>query len=431
MHRTDGTAEGKLAVLMPGLGAVATTFIAGVELIRRRQALVAGSWTQLAMLNGRRVQDLIPFAPLHGLAFGTWDVHGEDAFTVALRSDVLSGSDLSQVRTTLSQLRPKPGVFDPAYVKRLAAPHASRATHHRDRIAALREDIRAFKRELNATRAVMVFTASTEAYQEPVDFAHSRELLERALSANDRRVTPTMLYAYAAILEGVPFANGTPNLAVDLPAMQQLARERGVPVCGRDLKSGQTMLKTAIAPALRARLLGLRGWFSTNILGNRDGEVLDDPASFRAKEVTKGSVLETLLPREDYPALYGDIAHKVTIHYYPPRGDSKEGWDNIDLFGWLGYPMQLKVNFLCRDSILAAPLVLDLALLLDAAQRAGRRGTQDWLGFFFKCPMALEARPPLHHLFEQEQVLQREVLTLAEELATGSWNAPLAPAGGL
>jgi myo-inositol-1-phosphate synthase len=315
----------------------------------------------------------------------------------------------------LQAIRPKPGVHDPDFVRRIEADHVMKAGTHREKVEQLRQDIRDFKRELGADRAVMLFCASTEVYRPPGPATESLRAFERALDADDPSLSPTMLYAYAALWEDVPFINGTPNISVDTRAIQELARERGVPIAGKDFKSGQTMMKTVLAPALRARMLGLRGWFSTNILGNRDGEVLDDPQAFRSKEITKSSVLDTLLPAAMHPELYGEISHKVTIHYYPPRGDAKEGWDNVDLFGWLGYPMQIKINFLCRDSILAAPLVLDLALFADLAARQGRGGIQDWLSFYFKSPMPLPGLQPEHDLFAQLDNLETAVRELGAE----------------
>jgi len=417
--------NGRLAVLMPGLGAVSTTFIAGVEAARRGRSLPVGSLTQMGALRlGKRtegrsaaIKDLVGLHSLDDLVFGTWDIRDEDGAQVAERSRVLSREDLAAAKPFLSTVKPKPGVHDPELVRRIEANHVRGERHAREKIAALRQDIRDFRRDLGATDAVMIFTASTEAYRPPVAATGSLALFEKALDANDPGVSPTMLYAYAALSEGVPFANGTPNLSVDLPALQEMARERGVPVGGKDFKSGQTMMKTVLAPALRARLLGLNGWFSTNILGNRDGEVLDDPQNFRSKEVTKTGVLETILDRQRLPQLYGNYSHKVAIHYYPPRGDEKEGWDNIDIFGWMGYPMQIKVNFLCRDSILAAPLVLDLALFMDFSRRLGWRGIQEWLSFYFKCPMAREGLPPENDLFvQQEKLLNTLRLVAGEEI---------------
>jgi myo-inositol-1-phosphate synthase len=416
---------GRLAVLMPGLGAVSTTFAAGVELVRQGHARPIGSLTQMGTARlGKRTEgrvvalrDLVPLAALDDLAFGAWDIVHEDGAAVAERSKVLSGEDLERARPLLKSLVPKRGVHDPSRVGRIAADHVKEEKGARDKIEALRRDIRDFKRSLGAERAVMVFLASTEAYRPAPKWVGALENLERALDTDDPAVSPTMLYAYAALCEGVPFVNGTPNLSADMPALQELSRRRGLPVAGKDLKSGQTMMKTVLAPMLKARALGLSGWFSTNILGNRDGEVLDDPQNFRSKEVTKSGVLDSILQPELYPALYRDYTHKVAIHYYPPRGDAKEGWDNIDIFGWLGYPMQVKVNFLCRDSILAAPLVLDLALFIDLARRARWRGIQEWLSFYFKSPMAREGLAAENDLFIQATKLKNTLRRLGGEAA--------------
>lgn len=415
--------SGKLLVLTPGLGAVATTFVAGVELARRGEAVPIGSLTQLGTVRlGKRsdgrtvpIRELVPLASLDDLVFGAWDVVSEDAARVARRSRVLDDRHLDAVSPFLETLRPLPGIHDPERVRRIRVDHAAEVTGHRHAIDVLRRDIDDLMASTGAARAVMVYTASTETLRASPWFANDPDALERALDTDDREVTPSMLYAYAAIVEGIPFANATPNLAVDLPALQALAVAHQVPIAGRDLKSGQTMMKTVIAPALKARMLGLRGWFSTNILGNRDGEVLDDPDAFRSKEVTKSGVLDTILQPDVYPELYADYHHKVAIHYYPPRGDEKEGWDNIDVVGWLGYPMQIKIDFLCRDSVLAAPLVLDLALFLDLARRAEWRGIQEWLSFYFKCPMARAGLVPEQDLFIQQTKLKNTLRVLAGE----------------
>jgi myo-inositol-1-phosphate synthase len=421
--RSVSRPEGKLAVLLPGLGAVSTTLIAGVELMRRGKGAPVGSLTQMGMARlgkrteGRtvRIQDLVPLASVRDIVFGAWDIVGENAYQVAERSSVLHREHLALVKPTLEKLMPRKGVYNPEFVRRIAANHFKDTRTHRESIEALRQDIRDFLKELGARRAVMVLCASVETYAAPPRAVASLAELEKALDANEPSINPTLLYAYAALKEGVPFANATPNLSVDTPALQELARQQGVPVAGRDLKSGQTMMKTVIAPALKARMLGLEGWFSTNILGNRDGEVLDDPQAFKAKEVTKSGVLDTILQPELYPELYGKVSHKVSIHYYPPRGDAKEGWDNIDIFGWMGYPMQLKVNFLCRDSILAAPLVLDIALFLDLARRLEWKGIQEWLSFYFKSPMAQPGLQPEHDLFIQATKLKNTLRVIAGE----------------
>jgi myo-inositol-1-phosphate synthase len=415
--------EGKLAVLMPGLGAVATTFVAGVDLIRRGKSAPIGSLTQLGNARlGKRtegrtvpIKDLVPLASLDDLAFGAWDIVSEDGARVAERSGVLSNEHRAEAQASLSALKPRPGIHDPESVRRITVDNVIQAKAHREKVEQVRQDIQDFKKNLGAKRAVMLFTASTETHRQTPDAVKSLKAFEAALDKNDPGITPTMLYAYAAIQEGVPFANATPNYSVDLAAIQELARDRNVPVAGKDLKSGQTFLKTVLAPALKTRLIGLNGWFSTNILGNRDGEVLDDPQAFRSKEITKTGVLETILQPDVYPMLYGKYANKVSIHYYPPRGDEKEGWDNIDIFGWMNYPMQIKINFLCRDSILAAPLVLDLALFLDLAARAEWRGIQEWLSFYFKSPMAKEGLYPEHDLFIQATKLKNTLRVLAGE----------------
>ena len=415
--------EGKLAILIPGLGAVSTTLMAGVEMARKGQGKPIGSLTQMGTARigkrneGRTVKlnELVPLASLEDVVFGAWDIIPEDAAQVAERSGVLSKEHLELVRPFLKTIQPKKGVHNPEFVRRIQATHIKDTQTHRDSIAALRQDIRDFMKELGAKRAVMVVCSSVETYRPYPEIFSSLEKLEKAIDANSPEINPTFLYAYAAIMEGVPFANGTPNASVDTLALQELAKKQGVPVSGRDLKSGQTMMKTVIAPALKARMLGLDGWFSTNILGNRDGEVLDDPQAFKAKEVTKSSVLDTILQPEVYPDLYGKISHKVSIHYYPPRGDAKEGWDNIDITGWLGYPMQIKVNFLCRDSILAAPLVLDIAIFMDLAKRLEWRGIQEWMSFYYKTPMALEGLPVEHDLFIQSAKLKNTLRAVAGE----------------
>jgi myo-inositol-1-phosphate synthase len=416
--------EGRLAILLPGLGAVATTLIAGVGLIRRGKARPVGSLTQMgtARLGLRTenrvvpIRDLVPLASLDQVVFGAWDAVSEDGEQVARRSRVLGPADLEASGEMLRAIRPRPAVFDAARVPRIHANNLCPATTHRERVAALRQDIRDFKRDLEADRAVVIFMASVETLAPAPACAASLVQFEAGLDRSDPGISPTMLYAYAALREGAPFVNGTPNLSVELPALQALARELGVPIAGKDFKSGQTMMKTVLAPMLKARQLGLAGWFSTNILGNRDGEVLDEPQAFKSKEVTKAGVLDTILQPELYPDLYGNFAHKVAIHYYPPRGDDKEGWDNIDIFGWLHYPMQIKVNFLCKDSILAAPLALDLALFMDLAARLGWKGIQEWLSYYFKGPMVAEGLQPEHDLFIQLAKLKNTLRAIAGEL---------------
>jgi|SRR3712207_501908 myo-inositol-1-phosphate synthase len=412
---------------MPGMGAVATTLIAGAELIKKGLAEPVGSLTQLGTIRlGKRTEDRVPkikdFVPLTGLedlVFGGWDAFPDDAYEAAVLAGVLEKEHLNIVRDELKEVRPYPAVFDPRYVARLSATHTKSYDSLREAAEQVREDIRAFKEDHDLERAVMVSCASTEAYAQPREAHFSLESFEAALDASDPAISPAMVYAYAALQEGVPYANGSPSLAVDIPALTELADERGVPVAGKDFKTGQTLMKTIIAPGLKARMLGLEGWYSTNILGNRDGEVLDDAGSLKSKEVSKLSVLDRILQPDVYPELYGEITHLVKINYYPPRGDAKEGWDNIDLFGWLGYPMQIKINFLCRDSILAAPIVLDLALFLDLAQRAGMGGIQEWLSFYFKSPMTLPELYPEHDLFIQLMKLKNTLRAIrGEDLIT-------------
>ena len=401
--------RGKLGVLMPGMGAVATTFIAGVELIKKGLAEPVGSLTQLGTIRlGKRTEDRVPrikeFVPLDGLdelVFGGWDAFPDDAYEAATVAGVLEKEHLNAVRDELKAIEPFPAVFDARYVARLEATHTRNYGSMREAAEQVREDIRSFKGRHGLERVVMISCASTETYLQPQEAHFSLESFEKALDASDPAISPAMVYAYAAIMEGVPYANGAPSLAVDIPALTELADEKGVPIAGKDFKTGQTLMKTIVAPGFKARMLGLEGWYSTNILGNRDGEVLDDAGSLKSKEVSKLSVLGRILQPDLYPELYGEISHLVKINYYPPRGDAKEGWDNIDIFGWLGYPMQIKINFLARDSILAAPLVLDLALFLDLAQRAGMGGIQEWLSFYFKSPMVLPELYPEHDLFIQ------------------------------
>jgi myo-inositol-1-phosphate synthase len=402
-------AAGKLGVLLPGMGAVATTMMAGVLLARRGKGLPVGSLTQMGTVRlgkrtagqSPRIADFVPLANLDQLEFGGWDIFPDDAFEAAEHAKVLERHHLEEVRDELSAIRPMPGVFYPEYVKRLHGTHVKSAPTKAEMVERVREDIRAFRRERGVERLVAVWCGSTEAYLVPTAVHATIDAFEKGLAKNDPGISNAQIYAWACIKERVPFANGAPNLCVDFPAAWDLARECHVPLAGKDFKTGQTLMKTILAPGFKARMLGLRGWYSTNILGNRDGEVLDDPDSFRTKEVSKLGVLEHILQPHLYGELYGELVHKVRIDYYPPRGDAKEGWDNIDLFGWLGYPMQIKVDFLCRDSILAAPVVLDLALLLDLAQRAGFQGTQEWLGFYFKSPMTAPNLYPEHDLFIQ------------------------------
>jgi len=404
----------RLAVLLPGLGAVATTAIAGVEAVKRGLAAPVGSFTQLGTITaadgspGPRARDVLSLPQLDELVFGGWDPIPDDAFEAALRAKVLERPLVTQLEEPLRTVKPMKAVFDTEWVRRLDGPNVKKGTR-RARAEALVEDIQTFMQRNRCSRGVMVWTGSTEVYAE-VGPAHlTVEAFEKALDADDRTIAPSMIYAYAAIQAGIPFLNGAPNLSQDIPALRELALARGIATGGKDFKTGQTLMKTTIAPMLQARLLGLDGWFSTNILGNRDGEVLDDAASFKTKEVSKLGVLDQILDPTRHPELYREIAHKVTIHYYPPRGDNKEGWDAIDLFGWLGYPMHIKVNFQCRDSILAAPLVLDLALLGDLGQRAGEKGPQEWLSFFFKSPVTAPGRAQVHDLFQQQANLMTQL----------------------
>jgi myo-inositol-1-phosphate synthase len=407
--RDVAPAKGKLGVLLVGLGAVTTTFIAGVENIRRGAALPIGSLSQMATIRlGKRadkrapkIREFVPLADLPDLVFGAWDPIPDDAYAAAKKAGVLEGHHLDPIKEFLQGIRPMPAAFDQEYVKRLQGTNVKKGKNKRDLAEQLREDIRQFKKKAGVDRVVVVWAASTEIFLAPGPAHQSLAAFEKAMEENDHSIAPSMLYAYAALMEHVPFANGAPNLTVDIPALEKLALDRKVPIGGKDFKTGQTMMKTVLAPAFKARMLGLAGWYSTNILGNRDGEVLDDPESFKTKEESKLGSLEYILQPELYPELYGNVYHKVRINYYPPRGDNKEGWDNIDIFGWLGYPMQIKVDFLCRDSILAAPLVLDLALFFDLAQRAGLSGVQEWLSFYFKSPQTAPGLYPEHDLFIQ------------------------------
>jgi len=420
-------AEGRLAVLIPGLGAVATTLIAGVEAVKQGLGKPIGSLTQIGTVRlGKRtearaplIRELVPLAPLDQLVFGGWDVFADSAYDTAVHAQVLDRSLLDQLRGPLEALRPMEAVFFPEYVKRLHGTHVKKGASKLDLGEQLRADIRRFLAANGCTRGVMLWCASTEIYLEPSAVHGDLASFEKGLAASDPGIAPSMIYAWAALKEGLSFANGAPNLTVDIPALQQLAKQQGLPIAGKDFKTGQTLMKTVLAPMLKARMLGLRGWFSTNILGNRDGEVLDDPASFKTKEVSKLSVLEHILQPKLYPDLYGSFDHQVRINYYRPRGDNKEGWDAIDIVGWLGYPMEIKVNFLCRDSILAAPVALDIALFMDLARRAGMKGIQEWLSFYFKSPMHADGLYPEHDLFIQLTKLKNTLRHMAgEELIT-------------
>jgi len=409
------------------MGAVATTFIAGTLLARRGLGAPVGSLTQLGALSSKDstsgapalIRDVVPLAPLSDLVFGGWDIFADSALEAARKARVLEERHLAPIADDLAQIRPLPGAFYPEFVPRLHGTHVKRAATKAEMVEQIRDDIRVFRREQGVERTVAVFCGSTETWLEPAACHETIAQFNRGLVENDPAISNTQLYAWACLQERVPFVNGTPNLAVDFPAARSLARELSVPVAGKDYKTGQTLMKTIIAPGLKQRLLGLSGWFSTNILGNRDGEVLDEPRSFKAKEASKLGVLEHILEPERYPDLYGEIHHKVRIEYYPPRGDAKEGWDNIDLYGWLGYPMQMKIDFECRDSILAAPLVLDLALLMDLAQRAGLSGTQEWLSFYFKSPMTAPGAPAEHDLFRQRAMLERTLEWIADRSGPG------------
>ena len=423
-------ADGKLGVLIPGIGAVSTTFIAGVEAVRRGTAAPIGSLTQLATIRlGKRtdartpmIKDFVPLAGLNDLVFGGWDIYEDTAYEAAVNAKVLQRPQLDELKGFLSTIKPMKAVFDPEYIRRINGPNVKEAKTKMDKADMLMEDIEQFRKTNNTARNVMIWCGSTEVFHRPAAVHATLKDFECGLMQNDPEISPSQIYAYAALKSGIPFANGAPNLTTDTPALQELARDRSLPICGKDFKTGQTFMKTLIAPGLKARMLGISGWFSTNILGNRDGEVLDDPGSFKTKEESKLSVLEHILQPDLYPELYGKFTHKVRINYYPPRGDNKEGWDNIDIFGWLGYPMQIKVDFLCRDSILAAPIVLDLVLFLDLAKRTPELqgiGIQEWLSFYFKSPMTVPGLYPEHDLFIQLMKLKNTLRHLkGEELIT-------------
>ncbi|MGH7571064.1 MAG: inositol-3-phosphate synthase [Gemmatimonadota bacterium] len=414
---------GRLGVLLPGLGAVATTFIAGVEAVRRGTGKPFGSLTQMGTirLGGRperrvpRIADFVPLAELDQLVFGGWDVFPDTVYESAMRAGVLERAQVEELKEFLHAIEPMPGAFDQRYVKKLNGTHVIESRKKRDWANRLIEDIRRFGDEHGCDRMVMVWCGSTEVFLKPGAVHASLEAFEKGLDQDDDAIPPSMVYAYAALKCGIPYANGAPNLSVDVPALLDLADQQGVPIAGKDFKTGQTLMKTILAPGFKARMIGIRGWYSTNILGNRDGEVLDDPESFRTKEESKLGVLDFILQPELYPDLYGDISHVVRINYYPPRGDNKEGWDNIDIFGWLGYPMQIKIDFLCRDSILAAPIVLDLVLFLDLARRAGMAGIQEWLSFYWKSPMHGPGLYPEHDLFIQLMKLKNTLRHLMGE----------------
>jgi myo-inositol-1-phosphate synthase len=420
-------AEGKLGVLLPGMGAVATTFIAGVEAIRKGLSRPIGSLTQMGTVRlgkrtdnrSPRIGEFVPLATLDQLEFAGWDVYRDNAYEAARKAGVLHNEHLAAVRPFLEKITPWPAVFDPVYVKKLSGENVKKGKSKRDLAEQVSADIEGFRKARGLSRLVMVWCGSTEVYREAGEVHSTLAKFERGLDQSDPEILPSMIYAYAAIKAGIPYANGAPNLSADIPALLELAKKTGTPVAGKDFKTGQTLMKTVLAPAFKARLLGLQGWYSTNILGNRDGEVLDDPESFKTKEVSKLGVLEHILQPHIYPDLYGKIHHLVRINYYPPRGDNKEGWDNIDIFGWMGYPMQIKVDFLCRDSILAAPIVLDLALFMDLAARTKMSGIQEWLSFYFKSPMTAPGLYPEHDLFIQLMKLKNTLRHLrGEELIT-------------
>jgi myo-inositol-1-phosphate synthase len=420
-------ATGKLGILLVGLGAVSTTFVAGVEAIRKGAAEPIGSLTQMGTIRlGKRtenrcpkIKDFVPLTALEDIVFGAWDIFSDSAYEAALHAGVLEKSLVEDLREQLDSLKPMEAVFSQNYVKRLNGTNVKNGKNKMELAEQIIEDIARFKAEKGCDRLVIVWAASTEIFLEISDVHQTIEAFEKGLYDDDANIAPSMIYAYAAIKSGVPFANGAPNLTVDVPALTKLAEQNGVPICGKDFKTGQTLMKTILAPGLKSRMLGLDGWYSTNILGNRDGEVLDDPESFKTKEESKLSVLEHILQPDVYPELYKDFSHVVRINYYPPRGDNKEGWDAIDIFGWLGYKMQIKIDFMCRDSILAAPLVLDLALFMDLAQRAGMRGVQEWLSFYFKAPQTAPELYPEHDIFIQLMKLKNTLRHLkGEDLIT-------------
>jgi myo-inositol-1-phosphate synthase len=420
-------ANGKLGIVIPGMGAVTSTFIAGVEAIKKGLAKPIGSLTQMGTIRlGKRtenripaIKEFVPLASLEDLVFGGWDIFSDNIYQAGTKAGVLEKSLLDSIRPELEAISPWSAAFDKSYVRRLDGTNVKKAANKMELAEQVQADIKNFQKQNNLSRTVMIWCGSTEIFLKAEAVHQTVESFEQGLLKNDPAIAPSMIYAYAAIKAGIPYANGAPNLSADIPALMQLAKDRSVPICGKDFKTGQTLMKTILAPGLKARLIGLNGWFSTNILGNRDGEVLDDPDSFKTKEESKLSVLEHILQPKVYPDLYSNYTHKVRINYYPPRGDNKEGWDNIDIFGWLGYPMQIKVDFLCRDSILAAPIVLDLVLFLDLAHRCGMNGIQEWLSFYFKSPMCAPELYPEHDLFIQLMKLKNTLRYLrGEELIT-------------
>jgi myo-inositol-1-phosphate synthase len=426
-NKTIKPATGKLGILTPGLGAVATTFIAGVIASRNGIGSPIGSLTQMGRIRlGKRtenrqplIKNFVPLTNLQDIVFGGWDIFDDNVYQAATHAKVLDKPLLDDIRSELEKIKPMSAVFDSTYIRNITGPNVKTGKSKMDLAEQLMDDIKSFKKTNNCDRLVIVWCASTEAYIEASDVHNSIDAFEEGLRKSNPAIAPSQIYAYAAIKSGVPFANGAPNLTCDIPALMDLAKQKNVAICGKDFKTGQTLMKTIVAPGLSARQLGVRGWFSTNILGNRDGEVLDAPENFKTKEVSKGNVLEGIFNGELQPELYGELYHKIRINYYPPHGDNKESWDNIDIFGWLGYQMQIKINFLCRDSILAAPIVLDLALLLDLAQRAKMGGVQEWLSFYFKAPQTPYGLEPIHDIFKQLHKLENTLRHLmGEELIT-------------
>lgn len=421
--KSIGSAEGKLGVLIPGMGAVTTTLLAGVFAARKGMARPLGTVTQTGKIRlGKRtdkriipVKELVPLTDMENIVFGAWDIFPDNAYQAAQKASVLKPHDIENVKEEMESVVPMPAVFDKRYVKKLDGPHVKKGKSKMNLAEQLMEDIRTFKQNNQLDRVVMCWAASTEAYHQTDKVHYNLEAFEEGLKNSHPAITSSQIYAYAALKMNVPYINGAPHMTTDCPALMELAREKQVPVAGKDFKTGQTLMKTIIAPGLQARLLGVSGWFSTNVLGNRDGEVLDDPESFKSKEVSKLGVLDTILKPDIYPDLYKDLYHKVRINYYPPRGDNKESWDNIDIFGWMDYPMQIKVNFLCRDSILAAPVMLDLILFTDLAHRAGMLGILEWLSFFFKSPLVKEGLYPENDLFVQRSKMLNTLRYLAEE----------------
>lgn len=415
--------KGKLGVLTPGIGAVSTTFMAGVIAANKGLGKPIGSISQMGKIRlGKRtedrnpdIKDFVPLVSLNDMVFGGWDIYNDNVYDAAINAGVLEKELLNQIKDELSEIKPMSAVFDPKFVKNINGENLKKEKTKMEAAKALMVDIETFKVENNCDRIVMIWCASTEVYTQITDIHLTIDKFEQALEENHPSIAPSMIYAYAAIKSGVSFANGAPNLTVDMPALIELANKLNVPIAGKDFKTGQTLMKTILGPGLKTRLLGINGWFSTNILGNRDGEVLDDADSFKTKEVSKLSVLDSVLEPDKYPDLYKDMYHKVRINYYPPKGDDKESWDNIDIFGWLDYKMQIKVNFLCKDSILAAPVVLDLAIFMDLAQRAGMKGIQEWLSFYFKSPQTKEGLEPIHDIFLQKIKLENTLRYLMDE----------------